>query len=1158
MSTEEEVVIHIRLQSDLAAGLAKDRAELEAFKKSVEGSTAATDANSAATDGAVSSVDDLAESHGEASSVIKDGTKAKQADTKATQDADKGLKGFINTLNKFGTDYQTSMRKSQTASKDFFDTLNQLDKAANDGLKALVSTLGFANKAVGGLSLVAGGAKFALSAASVATKAWNGTLTILAASLGAVAVAASGALAAIQEVQAAQLSPFFGGNDTKSASFISKLYGDRNLSQFKKADILSTAQQLLSAGVPSNQIQTAETSVGGISLASGQSLKNITKDMIDIAKLGPLTKKNIQPFLGILPQLDAALKQHLGEKGVNFVQDVTGNKIKELQNVNAVLDKENNTLIGKAKGWARTIQSTLAGPGRQLVFSLKGPLDTLGASVNQFIGKHLPELIKGFSAFIPGAVHGSQTALEKLGKKFDEISPTLLAKFDKVRVEVDRFFDAIRSGWDKVKPLLEKLAKAWDAIFEFIRPIAHALADLVGGVLTEFSKKVTAGAKGLKDAGKSFADFITSLKPLLSDISDIIAKIVTTDTSVLGFFKALLVVIDPIAGAIRAIVDELSRLHLLGPLVQILVGGFLALKSVILGLKAISTVTAVVEAFTTALKGMSAAEVTATLTTEGASGGIAGVGGATVAGSLLGRLGLTSLGTIGSDLALPAIAGVGIKAGVDKVTSSHGGFWSKLGRGLVTAPGHEGAIGSIGGLFGPNGSGSGGPTQASVNAEISRSARAHAAAISANQSTAAGLGFANVSNPTQTLKNVAETQKTFSTSAAGAASIVKYFGLAGDSAKQLTKDLSHISAGGAQQVLLAAGLGSAKLAKQLTDASNASTTFHNALSNALTSGFDLPKAQATLQSDLQTLFDSTGQHLTLASRQSNLGNVVQDLVDTATIQFAGQKNSKKRNASITGYVTDQLQQLAKDPRLGPALQQTIKDTISRANKVSKLPENKIDVLADPGVLQGSIDAILNGRTYNANILATVNGAASGISTGGAGGHPGSSGHSSGAGHKSITHFNPNPPTSVPPTISDTRTSRFAQTLMTHSALDALIPGARSIASGLRNFGLGSLGSDHLSGYAFDLTGDNLVSYADNMNRTGGFAEFHGDGDNRHLHVVPPHGDTSSPWVGRGMGGSFQPIYNVHIYPQPSHSPHAIANMAMRAIDRRERDRMERS
>lgn len=101
-----------------------------------------------------------------------------------------------------------------------------------------------------------------------------------------------------------------------------------------------------------------------------------------------------------------------------------------------------------------------------------------------------------------------------------------------------------------------------------------------------------------------------------------------------------------------------------------------------------------------------------------------------------------------------------------------------------------------------------------------------------------------------------------------------------------------------------------------------------------------------------------------------------------------------------------------------------------------------------------------------------------------------------------------PPGEVSP---DTKTSRYAQTMAKHASLNSRLAGKRSITSGLRSSNLGSLGSDHLTGAAYDLTGQNLGAYQQLVKQQGGFAEFHGGTSDRHLHVVPgPSGDTPMP------------------------------------------------
>jgi len=143
---------------------------------------------------------------------------------------------------------------------------------------------------------------------------------------------------------------------------------------------------------------------------------------------------------------------------------------------------------------------------------------------------------------------------------------------------------------------------------------------------------------------------------------------------------------------------------------------------------------------------------------------------------------------------------------------------------------------------------------------------------------------------------------------------------------------------------------------------------------------------------------------------------------------------------------------------------------------------------------------------------------------------------------------------------DTTSSRWKGTLGKHMAFSSLVPGNRTITSGVRNFGLGSPSSDHLTGNAYDLTGDNLGQYAGAVNGAGGFAEFHGSAGSRHLHVVPPMGDTTTPAMLSAMssaGGSMTNNYTINVN-GGSDPADVVARKVIDEIDRRERTNRERS
>ena len=107
-------------------------------------------------------------------------------------------------------------------------------------------------------------------------------------------------------------------------------------------------------------------------------------------------------------------------------------------------------------------------------------------------------------------------------------------------------------------------------------------------------------------------------------------------------------------------------------------------------------------------------------------------------------------------------------------------------------------------------------------------------------------------------------------------------------------------------------------------------------------------------------------------------------------------------------------------------------------------------------------------------------------------------------------------------FGDTSTSKnLSRTLGRHSSFDSMLTGKRTITSSLRNHNLGSPSSDHATGNAYDLTGQNLGQYSSLIKSAGGFAEFHGAAASRHLHVVPPPGpmgDTSTSMLASMTGG----------------------------------------
>ena len=148
---------------------------------------------------------------------------------------------------------------------------------------------------------------------------------------------------------------------------------------------------------------------------------------------------------------------------------------------------------------------------------------------------------------------------------------------------------------------------------------------------------------------------------------------------------------------------------------------------------------------------------------------------------------------------------------------------------------------------------------------------------------------------------------------------------------------------------------------------------------------------------------------------------------------------------------------------------------------------------------------------------------------------------------------------------DTTSQRLGRTLSRHNYFNSMLTGKRNMTSAYRTNMLGSINSDHVMGRAYDLTGQNLGAYSTMVNRMGGFAEFHGTGGSRHLHVVPgetPVGDTTAPYMSSGVApvssGSTNNTYNFVVNAAPGMDVNSLANAVMDKIQRVERQNAERS
>jgi hypothetical protein len=150
-------------------------------------------------------------------------------------------------------------------------------------------------------------------------------------------------------------------------------------------------------------------------------------------------------------------------------------------------------------------------------------------------------------------------------------------------------------------------------------------------------------------------------------------------------------------------------------------------------------------------------------------------------------------------------------------------------------------------------------------------------------------------------------------------------------------------------------------------------------------------------------------------------------------------------------------------------------------------------------------------------------------------------------------------------VGDTSVSKtLGRTMSRHSYFDSMLTGKRTVTSSWRDYNLGSPSSDHVTGKAYDLTGQNLGQYATMINAAGGFAEFHGAAGSRHLHVVPPAaptGDTSTAKVAMAANGNSPQVSagdNITVNVYETKDPRATAQEVAKQLLNMQRNWKQRS
>lgn len=1142
---EGNVVIRIRVDDDVASKLAKIRGELTAFKRGVKDVDKETSKSAKTIEKLTSKVDDLEDK----------------------------LRHSNNAMSKF----DKSVNKTNRSTHGFFGTLRKV----LGPLRFFVYEAGLATVALGAM-------KIAFISAQAVAKGFQIAMQGVGAAAASAVAALSTALAAIREMKNVQLGPLFGNQTRNIAGNTSGILGNASFGAFSDDSLLQGMEELRRAGFQLNSEMSSVFSTLGNFAASGvgdpsKKLTELVTTFTAITSTGKITAETVEALKKSAPELAAAVGQMLGGKGTaqdlikvaesatekgeiaagGFIEGLLSNKFDILKAYEGQLDRINDTLIGRLKGQFRSIKETLTDIGTPLVDSLKGPVTRLGNQLRASLVAVAPVIQSTFPQLGGQIEDVLSKAMLRLVVLIAQVTPKLVGLKDKF---MDLFYSVKNYIQNSLMPTLERFAGYWDSFWDaFLGPFVKGAAALLiqwlesfGKMTDEVSGKTRTFGADIQEIFKALGNFVeefnkirTMLEPLFSALIGIVATV------------ARIINADNGLGAILRLVGGLA----LGYIVFMKIAhwvGEIAKKATVS--------TAALNRLNTAVRSLGMAEKTTGL------GGAGGKGPGRLSG-VVSAVGLTAM--LGGGMLQQSGNSDARVAGGALVGASTGAMV-----GSMIAPGWGTAIGAgVGALGGGYMSWRAEKAAAKKKREEERAARVNSLIVSGQgdaQSRSASL---------QAMRDrLVQADREQGSTTGRINELIGTSDRSDFQKERLRKMIGEDAANellDAEKRLRHERDESSDAIKTL-DKQNANYNFTVKEANrflglsesavqdwAQSVGYDMTKSLEENGLSLENFLNSLDQMPDkLAEALPYMGaKVGQMLMDSFDAVVAGPdakaaldaswttiKNSGPMSAdaakdlydgfyeNLATYIGTKVASGEDATILVPAQQKALEEMLKPGGALGGLdPANQqlfrdrvIGGLSDfnsktqPGSAgvaeiswaenQNRQRALLEGTFADLYEVSNVR-----LSTGAKSKIQGEL-RSLGLVSTSDPAVTTKPGSTVSRQrmpVGDTATSRFGRTMSSAMRAGRGISGRRSVTSGIRGWGLGSGSSDHLSGRALDVTGQNLGAYARSVQAQGGFAEFHGTGGDRHLHLVPA-GDTATPRsTGGGMGvGSLTVSVNV--------------------------------
>lgn len=530
MAVEENVVIHVSIDADLAAGHAKVKSTLADIRR-------------------------------ETSKLNRAGL-----------DASHGLGKMDNRLTKL----KTTADKVLHSLKGMFKTLTKINFI---GIAAEIGLVTVALLAV----------KLALVSGRFLVKAWDVALQGLGVTAAGVAAAIGTLAAALSEFSQVSLAPFIGGME-QAAQAVRSVMGDDLLSFFGTEGLQGALSELAKGGVSVEQSYTRILRQLGNFSADGKGLQTLASTFAQINKEGKVTESTLGSLTKVNPVFAAAIAEistgdalsgpeadkiaaravAAGEITAEEFQKALSGELESTNPFEGQLERLNNTLVGQVKGLVVRMGSVFADFGQ----SFLAPFKDAVASIEFSVTKTLIRLRRSVTSFgVERLIPGLETLIDKSGDFIVRMANEGIPKMERFITATRDVFVDIKDFFLNVRAVIAPLERGFDSLSQLFGPLMTNLfgSGGLGGLIQQMSDSFADNGPTLERFGQALGDFAFSFMGIFRDMADIFVGGMPAMTSffdvlthdVMPVFRELFVSFKELAKSalptITSLVSEMAR-----------------------------------------------------------------------------------------------------------------------------------------------------------------------------------------------------------------------------------------------------------------------------------------------------------------------------------------------------------------------------------------------------------------------------------------------------------------------------------------------------------------------------------------------------------------------------------------------------------------------